>query len=64
MDSLFKHEEELYEENITRTYEMMEESIAFGVSDMVRGKCMFSSLKDLNECCELLKEAIKKNERC
>ena len=42
----------------------MNEPIRFGVSDMVRGKCMFSSLVDLNECCALLKEAISKSERC
>ncbi|XP_031505869.1 uncharacterized protein LOC116268296 [Nymphaea colorata] len=35
---------------------LQQESIEFGVDDLLRGRCMFASIDALNSCCEELKQ--------
>ena len=39
-------------------YSRIKESITFKVSDMLRAKCLFRKIEDINDCAEHLKQKI------
>ena len=41
----------------------MTEPIKFTISDLLRGKCYFANIKDINECCTVLRQRIKEDGR-
>ena len=63
MESLFKVEAEFYEQNIKKTFAKMTQPIKFTISDLLRGKCYFAKIEDINECCKVLKERIRKDDK-
>ena len=40
-------------------YDNLKEPLYFKVSDMLRGKCAFSVIEKINQCCTDIKEALK-----
>lgn len=40
-------------------YNSLDKPIFFKVTDMLRGKCMFSGVDKINQCCTELKKAIE-----
>jgi hypothetical protein len=46
-------------EHIFETYK---EPIPFKVDDMLRGKCLFADISNINQCCADILEALKKQE--
>jgi hypothetical protein len=43
-------------EHIFETYK---ESISFKVNDMLRGKCLFADISNINQCCTDILKALK-----
>lgn len=41
-----------------KLYERVKEPIPFKVSDMLRGKCLFASVENINQCCSDIIEAL------
>jgi hypothetical protein len=60
VDAYTYAEFEQYKSRINAIFVSLDESIEFGVDDLLRGRCMFSSLDSLNGCCQELKEEIPK----
>jgi len=44
---------------MTKIYNTIKESIQFEVSDMLRAKCLFHKVEDINDCADKLKSKIE-----
>lgn len=60
IDDYARQEYEEYRQQLNSIFLGLEESIEFGVDDLLRGRCMFASLDALNDCCQELKDEIPK----
>lgn len=49
-----------YQQKMKKIFSKTNEPIPFRVSDMLRGKCVFSSVEKINNCCQEIKDEIKK----
>lgn len=60
LDDYLKEEEVDYNSQMKNIYDQIREPIPFKVSDMLRGKCLFQTVPEINECASKLKEAISR----
>jgi hypothetical protein len=51
-----------YEQKMKKLFSQADRPVPYKVSDLLRGKCVFTSLEKINKCCSDIKELIKKRE--
>ena len=51
-------EQKIYEEKMKKIFNTVNRPIQFKVSDMLRGKCMFTTIDKINRCCADILAAI------
>lgn len=51
-----------YEQKMKRIFSKATGPIPFKVSDLLRGKCVFSSVERINKCCADIKEEVRRRE--
>ena len=61
IDAYVKNQLKTYEGRMKEIFETYDQPIAFKVSDMLRGKCMFKNITKINQCCSEIINAIQKD---
>lgn len=51
-----------YERKMKKLFTQTDRPIPYKVSDLLRGKCVFTTVEKINKCCSDIKELIKKKE--
>jgi hypothetical protein len=60
--SFSQQEQNIFLQKMTKILHSVTQPIKFKITDMLRAKCMFTSIDKINNCCSEIIAAIKKEE--